>query len=441
MSLRSSLAVTRKELLASLRDRQTALYTFVLPLVMYPAVFWLMVQGFLVVQGTRERTEVTIGLAGAAPVEMHDELARVLDTAPEDPDEPAADVVHVELREGAVPVDVARAWITGEGELDPLAGEAAPTRPDAVLYLEDSAGEAPRARLFHDTARSRSELARKRVAARLPEFAERLRNQAAIAREVDPAELDPVTISDRVVSPRRDVGALILSSLLPIMLVVMAVMGAFFPAVDLVAGEKERRTAETTLLLPVPRGSMLQGKILAVCATAVVATTLNLLAIGLSAEHLVSMLSGAGPGITFELPVLALLAVAPLAILFAFFVSAVLTGIAGLAATFKEGQAMLGPVQMLFILPAMVGVVPGLKLTAGLAFVPVVNVVLAFRSMLRGEPLYLEYALCSVALLAYAVLAIRAAVWLLSREEVLLAGATIPVKRLLRVLRGDGRTT
>ena len=92
MSLRSSLAVTRKELLASLRDRQTALYTFVLPLVMYPAVCWLMVQGFLVVQGTRERTEVTIGLAGAAPVEMHDELARVLDTAPEDPDEPAAEL-------------------------------------------------------------------------------------------------------------------------------------------------------------------------------------------------------------------------------------------------------------------------------------------------------------------------------------------------------------
>ena len=433
MSLRSSLAVTRKELLASLRDRQTALYTFVLPLVMYPGVFWLMVQGFLVVQGTRERTEVTVGLAGAAPIEMHDELARELDTAPEDPDELAANVVHVERLPGAVPEDEARAWIT--------LGEEGAELPDAVLYLDDPAGEAPRARLFHDTTRSRSELARKRVAARLPDFAERLRNQAALAKGVDPAELDPVTVADRVVSPRRDVGALILSSLLPIMLVVMAVMGAFFPAVDLVAGEKERKTAETTLLLPVPRGSMLQGKILAVCATAVVATTLNLLAIGLSAEHLVSMLSVGGPGITFELPVLALLAIAPLAILFAFFVSAVLTGVAGLAATFKEGQAMLGPVQMVFILPAMVGAVPGLKLSVGMAFVPVVNVVLAFRSMLRGEPLYLEYTLCAVALLVYAVLAIRAAVWLLSREEVLLAGATIPVKRLLRVLRGDGRTT
>ena len=74
------------------------------------------------------------------------------------------------------------------------------------------------------------------------------------------------------------------------------------------------------------------------------------------------------------------LAVAPLAVLFAFFVSAVLTGLRGPGATFKEGQALLGPVQMLFILPAMAGVMPGLepRQRHG-ASIPVVNVVLAFR--------------------------------------------------------------
>jgi len=171
-----------------------------------------------------------------------------------------------------------------------------------------------------------------------------------------------------------------------------------------------------------------------------VATFLNLLAIALSAEHLLSMLNigGGGPQAVFELPVLALLATAPLALLFAFFVSAVLTGVAGLAATFKEGQALLGPVQMVFILPALIGVMPGLELTLGWAFVPVVNVVLAFRAMLVGEPLYLAYTVTALALLVYAWIAIRVAVRLLSREEVLLAGATIPVKRLLSVLRGEG---
>ena len=36
------------------------------------------------------------------------------------------------------------------------------------------------------------------------------------------------------------------------LLVFMSVIGALFPAVDLTAGEKERRCAETTMLLPIP---------------------------------------------------------------------------------------------------------------------------------------------------------------------------------------------
>jgi sodium transport system permease protein len=444
MSFRYSLSVARKELVTSLRDRQTALYTFVLPLVMYPGVFWLMVQGFLVVQGQRERTDVTVGLAVEQPAELYAELAEDLDSRP-DPEAdsnaalaPHANVVRVEQRPQAGSEAGARAWVSTEVDQPP---EDEPRHPDAVLWVADPDGESPGARLFYDSARSRSELARKRVEARLPAFASRLRGKAAQKLGINPDELDPVSVIPESVAPPRDVGALILSTLLPIMLVVMAVMGAFFPAIDLTAGEKERKTAETTLLLPVPRSAMLQGKILAVCCTACVATTLNLLAIGLSAEHLVSMLNSqsGGRGIGFDLPVLALLAIAPLAVLFSFFISAVLTGIGGLAATFKEGQAMLGPVQLVFILPAMIGAVPGMKLSLGWACVPVVNVVLAFRAMLRGEPLYLEYAVCALALLLYAWISIRAAVFILSREEVLLAGATIPLKRLVRALRSGGR--
>ena len=62
----------------------------------------------------------------------------------------------------------------------------------------------------------------------------------------------------------------------------------------------------------------------------------------------------------YPLPVRALLQVAPLLVLFAFFVSSVLTGISALARTFKEGQALLGPVQILFVLPGLAGSLPGI---------------------------------------------------------------------------------
>jgi sodium transport system permease protein len=210
-------------------------------------------------------------------------------------------------------------------------------------------------------------------------------------------------------------------------------MGAFFPAVDLTAGEKERSTAETTLLLPVSRMAVLHGKILAVCFSAVLATALNLTALGLSVSHLLGMLGGDSLPAMTGFPLLALVAVAPLALLFSFFVSSVLTGVAALAKNFEEGQALLGPVQILFIVPALVGVIPGVQLTVPLCFVPVVNVSLAFRSMLLGQGQSGEYALVALALLLYGLLSTRLAVKLLSRESARLG--TLSLSNLLGALR------
>ena len=437
---RAILAVTHKELLGSIRDRQTAIYTLVLPICLYPIVFWIMIQGFLLVQGQKERTPVEVGLAAMRPEALAEGIHKALTRR--EPGEPlqSANVVRLESLPGPLDAEGARAWIEG-GDRDPLSPEEAEEgRPDAVLFLPTpSDGDEERAQLYYYSTQSRSEIARERIAGRLPTFVAGLRSAAAREAGQDPQELEPVTVRRTNFAPRRDEGAVMLSVILPLLMVVMAVMGAFFPAVDLTAGEKERGTAETTMLLPVPRAAVHQGKILAVCTTAVLATFLNLLALGLSAEHLLAMLS-ASADVTIELPLLALLAVMPLALLFAFFVSAVLTGFAGLAASFKEGQALLGPVQMIFILPAMVGVIPGIKLSLGWAFVPVVNVVLAFRAMLIAEPLYLEYAVTAGALLLYAWIAIRVAVRLLSRESVTMAGSTIPIRRLLTTLRGTGGT-
>jgi sodium transport system permease protein len=202
----------------------------------------------------------------------------------------------------------------------------------------DSPARAAGASLYYDSTGSRSELAKTRVERRLPSYVARLREQAALARQREPSDLEPMRVEEPVdVAEHEDRGAYLLSLLLPMLLVVMTVMGAFYPAVDLTAGERERRTEETTLLLPVPRAAVHQGKILAVCATAVLATTLNLLALGLSAGHLVA-LARLGPEMEVNLPVEAFVAIAPLALLFALFVSAVLTGIASLARTFQEGR-------------------------------------------------------------------------------------------------------
>jgi len=409
---RATLEVARKELVSSFRDRQTTLYAIVVPIVLYPFLFWAMIQGALLLQGSRERTEVDLALFAEARAEIPDALAGALS---EDPGREGLE--HVDVAPPVQPADegAARAAVRRGTE-----SETEDT--DAVLLLRgagaaDAPGEGAGTSLYYDSTESRSELARERVERRLPEFAASLREAAAQEARRDPAELQPLRVEEPVdVAAQKDRGAYLLSFLLPMLLVVMTVMGAFYPAVDLTAGERERRTEDTTLLLPVPRAAVHQGKILAVCATAVTATALNLLALGLSAGHLVAM-ARLGPELEIELPVEAFLAIAPLALLFALFVSAVLTGIAAFARTFQEGQALLGPVQMVFILPAMAGVIPGVELSPGLACVPVLNVVFAFRGLLQGREMPLEYGITAVSLLVCAAIAVILAMRVLGRER------------------------
>ena len=123
--------------------------------------------------------------------------------------------------------------------------------------------------------------------------------------------------------------------------------------------------------------------------------------------------------------------------LFAFATSAVLTGAASLARTFKEGQALLGPVQLVLVMPAMVGLLPGLELDWRTALVPVVNVVLAFRTMLRGELLPLEFSLTAASLLAFTVGAIALALRVLSREATQLSDRPLSLRRLGQLLRSS----
>lgn len=425
--------VARKELITGFRDRQLAMYAIVLPICLYPVLFWIMIQGALLVQGRREHTAVHVGIVAQPGVQVPADLYGALSYSPgaselEPGDTPLR---FVETRQLSPSSNAEQAARAAREDLD--------SPVDAVLYLEqvtDNSEHEARALILYDSTESHSKLAHGRLQSRLEHFAEERRQAAADEAGLGPIVLTPLEVDERNLAPNEKMGAYVLSLLLPLLLVVMTVMGAFHPAVDLTAGERERGTIETTMILPISRLAIHQGKILAVSASALLATGLNLLALALSGSHLLKML-GTGMSLEIEIPFAAFASIAPLALLFTFSVSAILTGVAALAKSFKEGQALLGPVQMLFILPAMASVMPGLELTTKTAFIPVVNVVLAFRALLQGEALPLEYTLTAACLLGYAVLAVMFAVRVLSRESLGLAGETIPFRRLLSFLRSN----
>lgn len=423
-----ALWIAAKELRTAFRDRQTLLYAVVLPLAMYPVLFWVILQGVGVLQGKDARTPVVVGLTGTPAGADLGRVEATLGREERAPGEPwrsagPVEVVRVDPARAASP-EAARAWLSSE-----VGGRA----PDALLAFgaADADGFGPA--LFLDAARPRAALARDRLQERLGALAAELRTEA-LERPFE--DLAPFRLVSTDAASARDIGGFVLSMILPMTLVFMAVLGAFHPAVDVTAGEHERKTEETTLCLPVPRSAIHGGKILAVAASSALATVLNLFGMAFAAEHVMAQLPG--KGFTVQIPWGALLAVLPVAGTFLLSSSAILFAAASLTRTFKQGQSLLGTLQLVFLVPAMAGTMPSLELTPALALVPVLQTVLAIKALLQTgtAPDLFALGLVVASQLVYAALALRLSLSLASREDVRLEGGLR--KRLRAVLRAAG---
>lgn len=205
--------------------------------------------------------------------------------------------------------------------------------------------------------------------------------------------------------------------LLPYLVLVFTFMGAFYAAVDLGAGEKERQTLETLLLTPCSRTHIALGKFFAILTTSLAAALLGVLSLMLSVRFLVpagviEMLElRIAPGAWAATGLLML----PAAALFA----GIFLAVSIVARSTKEAQTYLVPFQFVLLLPAAAPLIPGIELTTRTALIPLVNVSLLAREILKGGLDWGYYALTLTTCGALAAAGIAACVYLFGREEVL----------------------
>ena len=173
-----------------------------------------------------------------------------------------------------------------------------------------------------------------------------------------------------------------LSTIVPMILILMTVTGAVYPAIDLTAGERERGTLEMLMASPVSRLKLLMAKYVAVVTVAFLTALVNLvaMAITLQATGIGRMIFGEeGLGFVRIIQILSLL------VLFAAFFSAVLLALTSFARSFKEAQAYLIPLMLLSLGPGIVSLLPGLELRGILAITPISNMVLLARDLCGGQ--------------------------------------------------------
>ncbi|MBX6365797.1 MAG: CPBP family intramembrane metalloprotease, partial [Gemmatimonadetes bacterium] len=409
--MRTVWVVVKKEFREILRDWRTLTMMLLVPALFYPAMFVAVEQLFLMGRRHLTADPVRIAVAGDAP-----ELVRLLDARP--------DVRAFQVRGDPGPI------VLG-GRVDAAAAVEA-AGPDALR---------PRATVYYDQASDRSVAARAALNDALREWRDTLIARALAAHGAPRDLAAPLQTSETSVTPPSQRGTLLIARLLPFLLIMVTILGTFYPAIDLGAGEKERRTLEALMTAPAPASQIVAGKFVTVTLIGIVAALLNLLSMMLTIRaglFQATRLLGLDLDIPWSAMGLVLLTLVPLAILF----GATFLGISVQAHSFKEAQSALTPVFLVGALPALLPAVPGIELTPTLAVVPVAGVSLLFRDLMAGQANLGYVFIVVLANLGYALAAIHLSARAFGREEVLF-GAPEPdpdvapgIEGLLRRIRG-----
>ena len=205
---------------------------------------------------------------------------------------------------------------------------------------------------------------------------------------IDPLRLDRVDVARKAESG-GNAGA----RFFPFLLVIMALTGAFYPAIDLCAGEKERGTMETLLISPASRLEIVMGKFFTVMLASIATAVLNLATMGLTGWQLARQFgSGTGEGAgsrlgsvltapSFMSMVWMIVLLIPLAMLF----SAVCLALAVLARSMKEGQYYMTPLFLVAMPLMFLTLIPGIELTPFTSLVPITGVALLLRSLMQAK--------------------------------------------------------
>lgn len=252
--------------------------------------------------------------------------------------------------------------------------------PDYGQRLAD--GEPAPLLLYQDTSDSSAERSIHRVRAVLDQYSAGIAQLRLLARGLDPGIAGPVAVQDIDVSTARTRGVLALS-MLSYLVILATLMGGLYLAIDATAGERERGSLEPLLTTPVPRESLIYGKILAAAAYMLVSLILTVTACAL----VLPLIRLEDYGMTVNLgPATALgiiAAVSPIVLVGA----ALLTVVASFTRSYREAQTWLSVVVLIPTLPLALMSMLSLKSSTALMTVPVLSQHFLLTSLLRGEPL------------------------------------------------------
>lgn len=421
----------KKELLDVFRDKKAIIMMVLVPILLYPLIFFGSMAVMTMIQSNMEEGEYKVAIVASddgalkSAVEKHNENAKVeaqekAETESTDQGNSSDDSVSqknsASTSANGIATDVLTLVDAPSGDYqEALQNEEL----DAYVTSSKDSSEKTVYEVYYVSSITNSSYAAGIVRDVVDELSKEESKEKIQAAGLDAdVIMNPVVYeSEDLASSEQSAGS-ILGMILPFLLVLSLLMGTMYPAIDVTAGEKERGTLETLLTLPVSNREIIFSKFFTVAIIGIISALLNIVSIAFMGIYMIRLMGDAmeSMGISFAgidigkfIPAIIFTVLAILA--FSLFISAVTMCITSLAKSYKEANNYITPLMLVVMLTGYIGFIPNIELTHTMALVPVANICLMIKNLLLFK---VEYKLVTVVLVSNVLYAI-VAVLILSR--------------------------
>lgn len=268
---------------------------------------------------------------------------------------------------------------------------------DVVLFIPEAFGEElangtpATVEIITDQADRQSDRKARRARGALEAYNQELATMRLLARGVEPSLVRPLNVDQVDVSTPTGRSALLLG-MLSYFFVFALLAGGMNLAIDATAGERERGSLEPLLSLPVTRGRLIMGKILASCLFMAMSLAICLVSFAVTLEFMPLQKLGMTPNFGPDVILRAFLLLLPFTLLG----SSLMTLVASFTKSYKEAQTRMNVLLLTPTLPILMVSILMVRPSAGLMLIPSLSQHLLLVDLIKNEPLNGLYILFSV---------------------------------------------
>ncbi|WP_034439742.1 ABC transporter permease [Clostridium ihumii] len=242
--------------------------------------------------------------------------------------------------------------------------------------------------VMYDNSSQTSNMAYSKVNQYIMEFSKEIVAKNLNAKGIDLSILTPISVKENsIVEDEKGAGMMIMSMIIPLFIVLYCVTGPMPAAIDLGAGEKERGTLEPLLTTKVGRMSILYGKLFAVTIMGILTAAAAIIGLIISIKINPEMFGGGdGAGaVGMMLSAKSIIIIFIFTVLTSMIFGALQLAISIYARSFKEAQTYTTPLTILAIIPTFLMYMVDIKNIDMIYFhIPIANVMAILKEVTLG---------------------------------------------------------